>query len=575
MGLKKTISKLDSKYLDNFIHRVYNRIKNTVNIGDNFFGRHRTIVLRQPVADMILMQIDQNENGFNQYCAYDLAVRYLAIEEYYGKNEVGFELYKKMHTLGGNYGQVNEVENYYNSTRKKKGRSPRWGTAHMEQHSVEQFQQLLASIDKRGYDENSLVMNDRNLLSMNGSHRVTVALYNRMDYINIEIHNLLFQRRFSIDYFWERGFTIDEIALIEGKMESILQECQKRIGYYYCILFPPAEKYFDEITADINLVAKDNISVVEYQDYKWEVPDFVGFLKGVYYFDSILPKNFQRKLYYILRSSEIRNNKVKFRIVTLNIKHPMYRLKQDNGMPESIATVRLKEMIRGRYKMKEKKFTEHYVGDYSHDVIIHSSDNFISNNAFRDLLGINKDITEAMEVISKYNYAMAAFTDDKVSVRFPENYYMDEDFDIFVESKDLNAITQAVYESCQRLFGDGKTIVAIEKSPFGSRVRVTYNGFTVTMFDFMTQFEGIKQEYIQKFLEERAGEKIYYLSTESEMIYRTNKFLRNPSKMYHKRFLEKHKDVINPQKMLDAFDGKTRKKAARLWNDILNLQKVD
>ena len=366
-----------------------------------------------------------------------------------------------------------------------------------------------------------------------------------------------------------KGFTKNEILLIENTMKEILLECHRRIGYYYCILFPPAKEYFDEITQDIDHMQKDNLSVIKYQDYDWEVPDFIGFLKGVYFFDSILPSDFERKLYYILQASDIHANRVEFRIVTIDIKNPMYRLKKDNGMPESMATVRLKEMVRERYKVKDKKFTKRYVGDYAHDVIIHSSDNFISNNAFRDLLAINKDFTEIMNAISKFNYAIAVNTEDKISVNFPKNYYMNEDLDIFVDIKDLGPIVQIVKDLCVKKFvGNGLTF-RVEKSSFGCRVRVIYKSFTVTMFDFMTSFKGIKQEYINKFITERTEGMFNFLSMEHQLIYRTAKYVANTSKEYHKKFLEDHKEVVDINMILDAFEGNEKKQVKRLWRSIL------
>ena len=566
--IKVIIKQFDSRFLKGGLRNLYENIEQKKCSHTAFFKHKKAVVLKEPVADMILMQLNQGENQFDQYQAYDFAVRYLAMGEYYKKNERGFELYKKMHMLGGNYGQINDVEKYYNQSRKKK-RTPVYGLGN-EQHSIEQFEKLIRSIEKNGYEEDSCVMTDRNLLSMNGAHRITIAFYNQQDYINAEVHNRLFKRRFAIDYFWEHGFTKNEISLIENTMKEMLLECHRRIGFFYCILFPPAKEYFDEITQDIGSMQKDNIFVVKYQDYDWEVPDFIGFLKGVYFFDSILPSDFERKLYYILRASEIHANKVRFRIVVIDIKNPMYRLKKDNGMPESMATVRLKNMIRGRYKTKDEKFTRRYVGDYAHDIIIHSSDNFISNNAFRDLLAINKDLTEIMGTISGFDYAMAANTEDKISVKFPENYYMDEDFDIFVDKRDLNSITQIVYNNCLKKFDSNILTIKIEESSLGCRVRVSYKGFTVTMFDFMTQFRGIKQEYINKFIAEKQGELFYYLSIEHQLIYRTAKFLENTSKKYHKKFLEDYKDKADINKIMDAFEGNgIKRQVKRLWKSIL------
>lgn len=568
------VKNIDNDLFNGFLRRTYKICKDQMGKKKSFFKHKWSVVLREPVADMILMQNSQQESQFNQYQAYDFAVRYLALDEYYHGKGDGFKLYEKMHTVGGNYGQRNDVEKRYEAARRK-GRTPVYGGGR-EQHSIEQFTNLIQSVDEIGYREDSYIMADRNLLSMNGSHRLVLAFYKEIDCINVEVHNRLFQRRYSEDFFWENGFAREEIACLNETMSEILKEAKKRTGYYYCILFPPAEKYFDDITEDIGKASENNISVIKYDDYEWELPDFFGFLKGVYYFDSILPSNFERKLLYILRASDIRQNKVKFRIVTIDIKNPMYRLKKDNGMPESVATVRLKNMIRERYKVKEKKFTEKYSKGYAHDVIIHSSDNFMSNRAFRDLLDINRDLTRVMEIMGNFSYAMSVISEDKVSREFPQNYYMGEDFDIFVEIKDLDEITQVVNDACRTIFSDSWTDTVVEDSPFGKRVRVTYNGFTLTMFDFMTQFPGILQNYISKFIREceefeRHGVKLYKLSTEHELIYRTDTFLRSTSKMYHKEFLVSHRDMANTDNILKAFDDKTYQKAQRLWNNIKSM----
>lgn len=73
----------------------------------------------------------------------------------------------------------------------------------------------------------------------------------------------------------------------------------------------------------------------------------------------------------------------------------------------------------------------------------------------------------------------------------------------FVKESDLRSIAQASYEVCRKIFCDDRLNVAMENSQFGKRVRVTYNGFTLTIFDFMARFPGIRQEYIYKFVTEK------------------------------------------------------------------------
>lgn len=555
--IKEKIKYLDKRYLHGKIFSSY--VKYINNKKRNFFNHKGSVILNEPVFDMILMQNNiDSVNGRTRIAGYDIAVRLLFIEQYYGKNQYGYALYKKMHTLRGNYGQVNEAERIYNEQRAKG--KPVFHGQGREEHSIEQFERLIVSCEHNGFNESSVIMADKNLLNINGSHRLSMALFKGKPFIKTEVHNTVFHRGYELDWFWAHGFNNDEIEIIKKKWNDIVQNAKEKVGFFYCILFPPAEDYFEDITNDINQMMDDNISVAKTDEYIWEVDDFVNFLKAVYHFDSINTINLQRKIMYILKSSKIDDDKVRFRILQLKIKNPYYRLKSDNGMPESLATVRLKEMIRARYRVKESKFTAHYEGDYAHDVIIHSSDNYISNNAFKFLLSAPRDISAVIEIIRTYNHAFAVISNDKISRAFPHNYYLGEDFDIFVQLCDLEDITRKVYEKCLEVFGNDVFTVAIEDSLDGKRVRIEYYDFTLTMFDFMVTFNGIRKERISNFLDEKVDGCITHLSQVNEAIYRINKFRLNDTKEYHLKYLKQIISKNNYDEVRLAFESTLRDK---------------
>ncbi len=394
-------------------------------------------------------------------------------------------------------------------------------------------------------------------MSINGSHRIAMALYSQQEMINVEVYKRLTRRRFSLNFFWEKGFSKDEISIIKNKMQEIIAECQKKIGNYYCILFPPAEKYFDDIVNDIEAM-DENVDVLGYDDYKWEVADFVGFLSGVYHFDSINHTNFMRKVFYILKSSKIVDGKVTFRLVRINIKDPMYRLKKDNGMPESIATVRLKKAVRERYKNKEKAFTAHYVGDYAHDVIIHSSDNYLSNKAFRVLMSVDRDLTEVVSVLEDYRYAFAIGSEDKISRAYPKNFYFGEDFDIFVMAFDLDEIADKLYDRCIKKFADYGFEVRKEDSDYGKRVRVLFEGFTVTMFDLMAKLTYLKDDAVLNFIdnaEMKQMPEVPIIGRDEEYAYRLAKYLMNPLKDYHGKYLKENRNKVDTVNVLSFVEN--------------------
>lgn len=534
--LKRVAKDIDRIIFGGKLKEIYKKLMIKIkNRKKKFFRNKRSANVMEPVADLLLMQCDHNNNEFLQYSFWDVAVRYLAIEEYYKKNSFGFELYKRMHIQGGNYGEENKAEKYYRQIRKK-NRTPVYGLI-KENHSVNQFKELIESYEKNGYDESSMVMCDKNLLNMNGSHRVALALYREQEFINVEVHNEIFQRRFSLNWFWENGFTREEIKKIKEKMLQLLEKSRERIGDYYCILFPPAKDYFDDITEDIAKIDQENIKVTGYQDYSKELYDFVGFIRGIYSFDSISQHNFERKLHYILSASDIERGSVTYRIVSLRIKDPLYRLKDDNGMPESVATVRLKQVIRERYKVKEEKFVKHYVGDYTHDVIIHSTDNYLSNNGCRVLLDMNKDVSDLFECLETFEYTVVENSEDKLSSEFPKNFYLGEDIDILVKEKDIDEIVRITLEFCKEHFSQKWITIIEENSPYGKRVRVKLNDFTVIMFDYMKQIPGLKQEYIEECLKSSHKVSYKYLKKEDEIMVRLCKYENASEKSWHADYI--------------------------------------
>ena len=213
-----------------------------------------------------------------------------------------------MHSKGGNYGNRNESEDYYQKQRMRK-RVPRYGVK-VEEHSIEQYEALIKSYESEGYKEDSVLMADRNLLNMNGSHRIALSVYFEREFVNVEIHNLLSKRRYNKEFFWSNGFDFNEIALIENTQNLIFQKCRKAIGDFYCILFPPAVNYFDDIVKDMERMDPDNIRVSGWEDIHCSVYEFVGYIKMLYSFDSISQENFERKLQYILNASVIHNGQV-------------------------------------------------------------------------------------------------------------------------------------------------------------------------------------------------------------------------------------------------------------------------
>ena len=174
------------------------------------------------VCDLIL-----NNSNYNELLRWDIIVRYLAIEEYYHKNDFGFKLYRKM--------QAARIEEKYS-----------WV-------AVTKFKNLIRSYDNKGYDEKSRIVLDKKLRLVDGSHRIALALYYNIKNINALIIGIEEDNSYSIDWFLANGFSSDEINIINKKYEEIYS----RINHSFsCVIWSPAVPYKDEILHDLGLFGR-------------------------------------------------------------------------------------------------------------------------------------------------------------------------------------------------------------------------------------------------------------------------------------------------------------------------------
>lgn len=89
--------------------------------------------------------------------------RYLAIEQYYGNNDYGYEIYKKIVCL---FNPSLEVV-------KKR---------------LENFIKLIKSWEKNGYDSSKTVTILENGLIIDGSHRISLALYHKLEKMKCNVY---------------------------------------------------------------------------------------------------------------------------------------------------------------------------------------------------------------------------------------------------------------------------------------------------------------------------------------------------------------------------------------------------
>ena len=287
-------------------------------------------------VDLFLSQYTNNE--FN---AVDIVVKYLAIEEYYGKNNYGFEMYRKM--------QMKRVGEDWN----------------------ERFKQLIKSFES-GIDMKLWIEVDLNYSIHDGAHRLALAIYHECPNIPIRVFNVdVIRRTYNLKWFVDSGFSNNELNIIQDKLMELLNKTRKE---YYCVLWPPARKYYWDILQDLpKSEIGINIKTTRYIDIPKS--EFKKIIYQIYETDDILNYKLDLKYDRILQSmnKEMYNpDSYGVLIVKFTMDNPDFRLKPITGLPQSRTTMRIKKAIREDYRK--------YITSYYHDIIIHITDNQIQNN---------------------------------------------------------------------------------------------------------------------------------------------------------------------------------------------------
>jgi hypothetical protein len=269
----------------------------------------------------------------------DTIVRYLAIENYYNKNDYGFKLYNKM-----------QFQRKFESQKRN----------NYEKH----FRKLIQDIENYGYNSSSSILIDKNQQLLDGSHRLASALYYKEKDIPINISKETKKISFEIDWFKKKGFTSNEIDLILHKKHEIFKE----LGIYFVvILWPPVEKYFNEIEDKLSkafkIIASINIKLNK---------NLEEFVRKIYAVDDIAEWKVDKKLNYMGGTQDM------IRVLYIEIPNPRFRKKKLTNRDISTVVEETKRRIRNFYAQK--------IRNYYFDNVIHISDNYWQSRKLMEII---------------------------------------------------------------------------------------------------------------------------------------------------------------------------------------------
>lgn len=310
-----------------FVKKIYNLTLGQV-------GKLVYSSLHRPVAFNHMYRVQEiimQQNRVDGYNRLDTIVRLLAIENEYGQNDYGWKLYQKM--------QSKRVQNEQLTTEER----------------VENFKQLIHSWERNGYEIESTIVLDNNLMLVDGSHRLAMSIYHNLEEINCHVIPQTCDVKYGVEWFVENDFSSEEIDHILEKADSIIQKYKIHIS---CILWPPIKEYFDEIVKKISYM----YNVIEVKDMLFSDDDFDDYVQSVYQIDDIAQWKIDRKKEYMKNSNE-----KTVRYILLEFENPLFRYKELNKNTIMTQGEELKRMIRNCYKDK--------IDNYFYDIICHTGDN--------------------------------------------------------------------------------------------------------------------------------------------------------------------------------------------------------
>ena len=306
-------------------------------IGENGVSTDYPVFSNQIYRDLFIQSKDLFLSQFknNKFNAADVIIKYLAVENYYGLNDFGFELYNKLQ--------------FYR----------------INQNWEKRFVNLIESFEK-GYNSDSIIDTDLNYSIHDGAHRLALAIFHDIKELRIRLYNTnLYRREYGFDWI-EPYFTSYELNMIINKYQELLNRCANP---YYCILWPPSHKLFEEFRKKIPTLEND-VFIVDSELIYLNSVNLKKFIYDVYRTDDIRLEKLNLKYEYMMNSIKKDTSFGELYpvyVMKIKMNNLDFRVKPLTGLPQSKTTMRIKTSIRDEY--------QRFIIDYYYDIIMHMTDN--------------------------------------------------------------------------------------------------------------------------------------------------------------------------------------------------------
>ena len=468
-------------------------------------SRHISNFIKTKHIKISTAEVFFQHNGENDFHRYDMIVRLLAIENYYGKNDYGFDYYLRMQ------GARKECK--------------------LAQKGTDRFRTLIASYETKGYDDKSEIELDSNLQLIDGSHRLALAMYYKQSVISAKVRSYKLDTYYDIAWFRANDFSTEECKILHDRYLQLYEELKQP---FVCTLWHPVRKYYDEITEKLSLFG----NVLEVRDLTLSEEDYRYYTRGVYAVDDIEKWKIEKKIGYMIAD---KSDRYCIRMVSLSLNEPQFRLKTTTNGTLSKRCELIKSVIRNAYKNR--------MDNYFHDIIMHIGDNFYQNRHIYKFLTMPMvDISSVFEHIKDYDYVLTKMDVDYMPKDFPKHYPLGKDIDVLcADIENFDSIVDLIWVDVKTLFDNKYFSTRIwKRSNSRKQIRIEQEGYPVFIFDCSYILENSVDGTSNLICENKQQVNGYYIpNNECEVLVRFCDIKSHPEKKRHKDYIFAHKQDIN------------------------------
>jgi hypothetical protein len=190
-----------------------------------------------------------------------------------------------------------DIEEYFSNGRCDDNSIFRWqnktsqfayGNKYNKTLGNEKFKNLIESYKTNGYDERSAIIVNKNYRILDGTHRLALNIYYKMDTINVCVISRSAKTINSTNWYYKIGMKTVDIKRILARYKEIKNGY--KVHDFVAILQTEAASYYDSITDDMKILCK----VERYEDV----------INDDNYIQRIIYLNFDNPLYISQRNGQ-------------------------------------------------------------------------------------------------------------------------------------------------------------------------------------------------------------------------------------------------------------------------------